>query len=223
MLLMPLFNRGDVMQPVGHFEIRSGVQVLWVKSLPPFSLAVFAAQYCGVITYPSQRPFAVVAVGRLEPMPGMRRVIADAKAQSGMACRLGPNAHDVLLRSDVYGVPRMMCGVERVEIVVVIGKRDEVPGARVAIELHQSFGFPGFGLPQMIDFHEPESTGVTVMLDVIFVGRFALLVHQPRIPVALLGDALRAPMRPDSEFRIAKPLGNRVLGERAPARLKRGD
>src|SRR3979490_449323 len=196
---MPAFDCGNVMQPVGHLEIRTGVKILWVKSLPPFSLAVFAAQYRRVITYSGQWPFAVVAVSGLKPMPGMRGVIADAKAQSGLARRFGPDAHDVLLRTDVYGVPRMVCGIERIDIVVMVCKRDEIPGACLAVELHQSFGFPGFSFPQMIDFHEAEPAGMTVVLDVIFVGRFALLIHQPRIPVALLGDALSPPMRPESE------------------------
>src|SRR5882724_760116 len=222
-LLMPAFDLGDTLQPVGHLEIRAGVQVLWVKSLPPFALAVFTAQYRGVITGSGQWPFAVIAVSGLKPMPGMSGVIADAKAESGIARRLGPDAYDVLLGPDVYRVPRMVSGIERVEVVVMIGKRDEVLGTGVTVQLHQSFGFPGVGFPQVIEFHEAETAGMAIVLDVIVVGRLALLIHHPRIPVALLRDALCAPMRPDPEFRIAKPFGDGVLsGERIPVGLKRG-
>ena len=54
----------------------------------------------------------------------------------------------------------------------------------------------------------------------VFVVGAALLVHGARIPVALLRLALRAPVRPDPELRVAKPIGHLVLPQRFPGRLE---
>src|ERR1019366_3009308 len=59
---------------------------------------------------------------------------------------------------------------------------------------------------------------VPVLLDVIVILTRALYVHVPRIPVALFGDALRAPMRPNAEFRISKPIRAVIGLQRLPKR-----
>ena len=42
-------------------------------------------------------------------------------------------------------------------------------------------------------------------------------VHQPRVPVAAFGLALRPPMRPDPELRVAEPVGHAIMArERFP-------
>jgi hypothetical protein len=46
---------------------------------------------------------------------------------------------------------------------------------------------------------------MAVVLDMVVVGLFALDVHATRLPVALLGDALRGPVRPHAELCILKP------------------
>jgi len=57
---------------------------------------------------------------------------------------------------------------------------------------------------------------------VMFILLMALDIHLARIPVALLGYALRAPVRPDAELGVAKPLRALVvLGERLPVGLER--
>src|ERR1019366_2368193 len=48
----------------------------------------------------------------------------------------------------------------------------------------------------------------------------ALDVHIAGIPVALLWDALRAPMSPNSELGIAIPFGSLVLQKRVPVGLE---
>src|SRR5688500_3708248 len=49
--------------------------------------------------------------------------------------------------------------------------------------------------------------------------RRLLMVHQPGIPVAILGLALRAPVRPDAELGIAEPVGRAIpFRERLPIR-----
>src|SRR5208283_453615 len=62
---------------------------------------------------------------------------------------------------------------------------------------------------------------VTVGLDVVVVLRAALYVHAARVPIALLGNALGAPMGPDSELRISKPVGNSISFQRFPVGPKR--
>ena len=55
----------------------------------------------------------------------------------------------------------------------------------------------------------------------VVVLRAALYVHAAGIPISLLGNALRAPMGPDSEFRISKPVGDPVSFQRFPVGPKR--
>src|SRR5262249_17869027 len=78
-----------------------------------------------------------------------------------------------------------------------------------------------FGGPEMVDFHETEFRRMTVVSDVIIVLGVALNVHLPGVPIALLGHALRRPMRPDAELRVAEPFGALViLRERFPGRFE---
>src|SRR5271165_237802 len=55
----------------------------------------------------------------------------------------------------------------------------------------------------------------------VVVLRAALYVHAAGIPISLLGNALRAPMGPDSELRISKPVGNSISFQRFPVGPKR--
>src|SRR5271157_1719228 len=59
---------------------------------------------------------------------------------------------------------------------------------------------------------------VPVSLDMILILRRALYVHVPRVPVALLGDTLWAPMRPNPKLRIPKPIRAMIGLERLPKR-----
>src|ERR1035438_6784551 len=60
-----------------------------------------------------------------------------------------------------------------------------------------------------------------VRLDVVVVLGAALYVHAAGIPVSLLRNALRAPMSPDSELGVAKPVGEPVRLQRFPIGAKR--
>src|SRR5271157_191743 len=55
----------------------------------------------------------------------------------------------------------------------------------------------------------------------VVVLRAALYVHAAGIPISLLGNALRAPMGPDSELHISKPVGNPIRFQRFPVGPKR--
>ena len=59
---------------------------------------------------------------------------------------------------------------------------------------------------------------VPVLLDVIVILTRALYVHIARVPVALLGDTLWAPMRPNAKFRISKPIRAVIGLQRLPKR-----
>src|ERR1035438_10335292 len=59
---------------------------------------------------------------------------------------------------------------------------------------------------------------VPVLLDVIVILARALYVHISRVPVALLGHTLRAPMRPYPELCIAKPIRAVIGLQRLPKR-----
>jgi hypothetical protein len=58
----------------------------------------------------------------------------------------------------------------------------------------------------MADILVPELRRVAVMLHMILILRHALDIHVSRIPIALLRNTLRAPMSPDAELGIPKPL-----------------
>src|SRR5213593_4064619 len=62
---------------------------------------------------------------------------------------------------------------------------------------------------------------MSVMLEMVFVLALVFDVHVARVPVARFHRRLRAPMRPNSELRIAKPLRYLVSGKRFVGRLKR--
>src|ERR1039457_6324183 len=70
----------------------------------------------------------------------------------------------------------------------------------------------------MANIFVSELRRVPVLLNVIVILTRALNVHIPRVPVALLGDTLWAPMRPDAEFRISKPVRAVIGLERLPKR-----
>src|ERR1017187_8602588 len=50
--------------------------------------------------------------------------------------------------------------------------------------------------------------------------RLAGFVDVARVPVAILGNALRAPMRPNAELRILVPLRRIVIEQRIPVGLE---
>ena len=94
---------------------------------------------------------------------------------------------------------------------------DEVLGAGFHVQIEQRVGVPVLGLPAVLDFHEADLGRMAVVLDVVVVLPVALDVHAARVPVAHLRHALRTPMRPDTELRIAEPIGRAVaVDQRIP-------
>src|SRR5271157_809734 len=68
----------------------------------------------------------------------------------------------------------------------------------------------------MTDILISELRGVAIVLDVILILTQTLDVHVPRVPVALLGDTLRAPVRPDAELCVPKPIRTAIRFQGLP-------
>ena len=60
---------------------------------------------------------------------------------------------------------------------------------------------------------------MTVVVQLNLVLRRSVVVDTARIPVAVLRDAVRTPMCPDSELNILIPLGSFILQQQLPCRL----
>jgi hypothetical protein len=123
-----------------------------------------------------------------------------------------------------------MLAVEEIEIVMVDAHAHEVARARLLIFVYEILRLPILGLPLADDVEKAGAAGMTIMLEVMLVGAVAralprlapLLIEQPRVPVAVLRLALRAPVRPDAQLRIAEPVGVAIAGGKAfPIRLDR--
>jgi len=102
----------------------------------------------------------------------------------------------------------------------MIGQREKILGPGALIQLQQLFRIPILGLPFVNDILEAELGRRPIMLDMVFIIRGPLLIHLPGIPIPVLRLALRAPMRPDAELGIPKPLGNLVVLEGFPRRFE---
>ena len=138
---------------------------------------------------------------------------ADTEAKPVFVAHLGPAAHDVLFGPHVDRVPRLIVTVPQVEVVVVVGQRDEVARPDILVEFDQIFGIPLLGPPFVYHILESELGGVAVFLDMEFVLPVPGVIHVSGIPVARLGFALRAPVCPYAELGIAEPFGYLVLRE----------
>ena len=85
-------------------------------------------------------------------------------------------------------------------------EREKVFCSGAFVERNQFFRVPLFRQPDMVNVLEAEFGGMAVSLDVVFIRRSALDMHVARIPVALFGNALRRPVRPDAELRVVIPV-----------------
>ncbi len=149
-------------------------------------------------------------------------MVAHAEAQAVLLRQFGPDADDVLLRTDLHRVPRLVRAVVTIEIVVVVGQRHEVARAGPLVESHQLFGVPVLGFPGVVVILEAEFGLRAMFLQAVLVVGGPFHVHVARVPIALLGDALRRPMRPDAELSVAEPFRALVvLDQGIPSGFKR--
>jgi hypothetical protein len=75
---------------------------------------------------------------------------------------------------------------------------------------------PFVGFPQVTDVLVSELRWMSEMRYVVLILSRPLHVHISCIPIPLLGHALRAPVGPDSEFRVTNPIGAAVRLQRFP-------
>src|SRR5229473_1413463 len=57
---------------------------------------------------------------------------------------------------------------------------------------------------------------MAVVVDLKLIVGMSLDVHVSRVPIALFGETLRAPVRPYAELRFPKPFGRAILFQRLP-------
>ena len=181
------------------------VELLRVESFPPLPLPLLLGD---------KRIARLASI--FVPRPGVRGVDAHAEAHAGVARSLCPSADDVLLRTHVDGVPRLVLRVEVVEVVMMVRHRENVARAHALVERDQLVGLPVLRLPQGCEVLEPEFFRIAVVFLVVLVLPVAFPVHVVSVPVARLGRALDAPVAEHAEARVLEPLRFRghVLRER---------
>ncbi len=99
----------------------------------------------------------------------------------------------------------------------MVRHRDEIFGPGALVEIELPLRIPVFGLPLSDDVQETDLAGVAVFANMGVIGARSLLIHAARIPVAFLGHALRAPMRPHAELGVPEPVGRAIaVRQRGP-------
>src|SRR5688500_186032 len=121
-LLVPLVGGARRADAVRHHDIAAGIELLRIQAFPPRAAAIGLGQAESIVALAGVRTFGVVTVGGLVPVPGMRRVVADAETQAPRARRLRPDADEVTLGTHAHAVPAVVPGVVVVEVVVVVGQ-----------------------------------------------------------------------------------------------------
>src|SRR6185312_6473282 len=117
-------------------------------------------------------------------------------------------------------IPWLIFGIPIVEIVVMVREGEKILCACTFVELHQLFRIPIFRVPLVNDVLKSKVLRRTVMVGMKPILLAARLIHTARIPVAILRLALRTPMSPNSELRIAKPFRRLILLKRLPRGLE---
>ena len=87
-------------------------------------------------------------------------------------------------------------------------------GAGFFKEGEQGIGIKVFSFPHGDEVLVAEFGGVPVGLEVVLVVFVSFYIEITRVPLALFGDGVDAPVEVDAEFGIAKPVRAIVLRER---------
>jgi hypothetical protein len=97
-------------------------------------------------------------------------------------------------------------GVPHVEIIDVHAHAHEIFGTGFFVETDEVVWIELFSFPRGDDVFVAKLCGVAVVFEVVLILFVALEVKVPRIPVAVFGGGLRAPMGPDAQFGVAEPV-----------------
>src|SRR5208283_156296 len=108
--------------------------------------------------------------------------------------------------------------IPAIKSIVVIGESEEEARPGFLIAVQERLGLPVQQRPLRAQVLVTEARGRTVMREMILVLRLPFQVHVPGVPVPLLRNALRAPVRPDSELGILIPFRSFVPHEGVPGR-----
>ena len=139
------------------------IQFLRVDAIPPQAFAIGLGQFA-IVRNARQRPGLVASLGLFIPAPGARRMHADSELHAGLAGELRPYPHNVFLRPGVHRIPRLIFRVEIVEVVMVIGHRNQELRASAFEPLDQRGRIPLLRLPFVDNVLEAELRGMPVFL-----------------------------------------------------------
>ena len=149
----------------------------------------------------------------------MGRVVGNPQAQAARPCGFGKHPEYIFLGPDTRGIPGVEFGIEGVEIVVMAGQRHEVLSAGLHIEVEQCVRIEVFRLPGADDVNEARIGRMAIMRQMVVILLLPLQIHVAGIPIAVFGGALRPPMGPDAELRVAEPVRRLIAGDqRVPGR-----
>ena len=96
---------------------------------------------------------------------------------------------------------------------MVHGLANKVPCAGLYIKAHQRLGIKPLSLPQCTNVLVAKCRRMPVVPHMVAVLVGTLYIHMPGVPVAVHWNRLRAPVRPDAEFRVAEPVRALVLAQ----------
>ena len=80
----------------------------------------------------------------------------DTQRQACFLSSLGPTLENILMGTDVLGVPLLILRIPEVVVVVVVTQYEEILGAATLITLHECLRVPILGLEKGQDILESE-------------------------------------------------------------------
>ena len=80
----------------------------------------------------------------------------DTQRQACFLSSLGPTLENILMGTDVLGVPLLILRIPEVEVIVVVTQYEEILGATTLITLHECLGIPILGLEKRQDVLKAE-------------------------------------------------------------------
>ena len=93
------------------------------------------------------RAFLVAALVYIEPAVTPLKMLSDSEPQPMLQRCLVPEPDNVLLRTPVRRVLRVMLRIPTIEVVVIYGECDKIPGPSALVAFYQVFGIEMFRLP----------------------------------------------------------------------------
>ena len=186
------------------------VEILGIESLPPFALPIGLSQLA-IIGNPCLRTFLISPLASLHPVVGVGAMHGDGEFQTSCARGFFPITNNVALWPDSYGIPRLIFGIPAIEVVMMVGECHEILRASPLVESHHFFRIPVLCMPERIDVLESELTRMPIAGGMEEIIGTPFVIHILSIPVAHFRYALRRPVGPDAELRIAEPCWALIL------------